>query len=93
MTTHIVSAAVTAGAWVLIPAALLTAAWTVIRSCTWAWRLVAAARQWQRDTQAEPVGSSISDAELANVIALWADEQAGLDRLRDEIDKQRREDT
>jgi len=72
--THIVSAAVTAGAWVLIPAALLTAAWAVTRSCTWAWRLVAAARQWQRDTRQDPAGSSISDAELADVLALWTDD-------------------
>jgi hypothetical protein len=71
---HIVSAAVTAGAWTLIPAALLAAAWAVTRSCTWAWRLTAAARQWQRDTRTDPAGSSISDAELADVIAIWADD-------------------
>lgn len=76
---HLVSAAVTAGAWVLIPAALLTAAWATVRTCTWAWRLAAAAVQWRHDTRAEP--------------AVWtADNRSGLHRLRDAIKQQQRKE-
>lgn len=92
MTADIVSAAVTAGAWVLTPAALLAAAWATVRTCTWACRLAAAAVQWRRDTHAEPVGSSIDDAWLADWLAIWSDEQDGLARLRDGINKQQREE-
>lgn len=75
---HVVSAAAALGAWVLIPTALLTAAWAVTRASTWVWRLACAARQWRRDTRQEPV-------------AWTADNRAGLDRLRDAIKQQREE--
>jgi hypothetical protein len=88
--TSIVSAAVTAGAWVLIPAALFAAAWAVTRGCTWAWRLTAAARQWKRDTRQDPAGSSITDDQIITALTEWGDEQAERDRARDE-NKQREE--
>lgn len=34
----------------------------------------------------------IDDGELADHLAIWADQQAGLDRLRNAIDKQQREE-
>lgn len=67
-------AALTIGGYVIPLAILFAAAWAVIHTGRWVLRLTRAARQWQRDTRQDPAGSSISDAELADVIATWGED-------------------
>jgi len=89
--TRIVFAVLTVGGYVIALAALVAAASAVIWAGRWMARLTRAARQWRHDTRTDPAGSSITDAELADVIAIWADDfNTALDQLH-QIDKQREE--
>jgi hypothetical protein len=95
-------AAAAFGGWLIAAGALLAAGCAVIWAGRWIWRIAVAAGQWLRDTRQQPdTTDDISDTELADVLAIWVDDyqaktdyspQAGLDRLRDEINDQRQED-
>lgn len=83
------------GTWLAIGAG-----WAIIRATAWARRHLTAADQWIRNELAED-GSHIDDDELADWLAIEEADyqaetdynpQAGLQRLRDEINKQQREE-